>query len=345
MGNNKINNKIVVKNDDFEKSILDFLQNLDINKNQRLGVAVSGGSDSLSLVVALNNLKYDVLAILVNHNLRKNALNEIKQTSKTLEKFGIKYVIKQWDGKYKKNLEAEARKNRYRLLIETCKENKIKFLCIGHHIDDQMETFLLNLMRGSGLDGLCAMPKIMNANDINIVRPMLNLTKQDCRNYLKNINIDWCEDESNNDIKYKRNKIRYLLNQFEDKEILTKRIVRSVDSLQEVREFIDDYIETIFNDKNIIFFNDKKNQFEINKNEFLKLKKYIQKSIIVKCVAVISKIEYKVSLYKTENILNDILSNKPFKRTIEKCFVESEKRKISRNKIIIAYLDNTKNKQ
>ena len=112
----------------------------------------------MALTIALHQLNYDVLAILVNHNLRVEAKKEIQQTIKTISKFKIKYVVKEWDGKVNKNLENEARNARYRLLLETCRENNIKYLCIGHHIDDQVETFLLNLARGSGLDGLCSMP-------------------------------------------------------------------------------------------------------------------------------------------------------------------------------------------
>ena len=329
-------------NYEFETNIKNNLEELKIENTEKIAVAVSGGSDSLSLVLALNNLKYNVLAILVNHNLRKEAIDEIKQTSLVLKKNNIKHIVKEWDGKYKKNLEAEARKNRYKLLIETCKESNINILCIGHHIDDQAETFLLNLSRGSGLDGLCAMPKMMIINQIKIIRPMLNLTKQNCRDYLTNLNLKWCEDKSNYDTKYKRNNIRFLLQQIEQRDILTTRIARSVEILQEARECLDFYFNKLFLDKNLISFNEQKKSFVIDKNAFLELPIYFQKILIMKCISIISNIEYKIGYEKVENILNSIYSNQPFKRTAGKCFIESEKRRISRKKILIAYNDSIK---
>ena len=226
-----------MENTDFEKTInhnlIKILKTDNIiydNKNNKikLAVALSGGSDSLALTIALHQLNYDVLAILVNHNLRVEAKKEIQQTIKTISKYNIKYIVKEWDGNVNKNLENEARNARYSLLLEACRENNIKYLCIGHHMDDQVETFLLNLARGSGLDGLCSMPYLKKIDNINIIRPMLNLTKQDCVNYLTSKNISWCEDASNKDTKYKRNKIRYLLDQREDKQLFNKRICETI---------------------------------------------------------------------------------------------------------------------
>lgn len=291
-------------------------------KIDKIAVAVSGGSDSLSLVVALKKTGFNVLAILVNHNLRTEAKDEIKQTIKTLEKININYVVKEWDGKYTKNLEAEARKNRYQLLFDVCKKNKIKTLCIGHHIDDQIETFLLNLTRGSGLDGLCAMPKKMVIENITIIRPILSLTKQNCREYLQDLKISWCEDSSNKDTKYKRNKLRFLLEQIEDRDLITKRVVNSIDTLQEVRETLDKIVEGIFKDNNIISFSSKQKRYEIDKNAFLNLTSYLQKTILTKCINELSNRDYKMRLYQIENIIESIKTQDKFKRTLAKCVIE-----------------------
>ena len=285
---------------------------LQLIEEKKIAVALSGGSDSLALTIALKNIGLDVLAILVNHHLRPEADEEIATTIKTLNKFKIKYTVQNWDGKYQKNLEAEARSARYNLLLKVCKNEKINTLCIGHHIDDQAETFLLNLARGSGLDGLCAMPKKMIINNIKIIRPMLNLTKQDCRNYLTNLNVKWCEDKSNQDIKYKRNKLRYLLNQIEDKELITKRIATAVETLQEARETLDNLIDNT----EIKLIKYTKNSASFYKNDFLSLTKYLQKSLLIRCILKLSEKKYKLRLYQIENIMSSIEKNKNFKRTI-----------------------------
>ena len=128
--------------DNFESKIKENIEELSISA-EKVAVALSGGSDSLALTIALKNIGFDVLAILVNHHLRAEAGEEITETIKTLKKFKIDYIVKNWDGKYKKNLESEARNARYSLLLEVCKKENINTLCIGHHIDDQIETFLL----------------------------------------------------------------------------------------------------------------------------------------------------------------------------------------------------------
>ncbi|MBQ7552337.1 MAG: tRNA lysidine(34) synthetase TilS [Rickettsiales bacterium] len=301
------------------------------NKHIHLAVALSGGSDSLALTIALHQLNYDVLAILVNHNLRVEAKKEIQQTIKTISKYNIKYIVKEWDGNVNKNLENEARNARYRLLLETCRENNIKYLCIGHHIDDQVETFLLNLVRGSGLDGLCSMPYLKKIDNIKIIRPMLNLTKQDCVNYLTSKNISWCEDASNKDTKYKRNKIRYLLEQMEDKQLLNKRICQTISILQDARETIDVLIKQT--EDNIASYNiDKQGHISsvsFKRNDFLNLTQYLQKSLLTRFIMKLSKKTYKPRLYQIENIIFDIHNRKSFKRTIANCVIAMQHNSIT----------------
>jgi len=297
---------------DFEKHIMQKLSNLSIYPKQEVAVALSGGSDSLALTLALNNIGFKVLSILVNHHLRLEADDEIKTTIKTLKKFNIKYVVKNWDGKYKKNLESEAREARYGLLINVCKKENINVLCIGHHMDDQIETFFLNLARGSGLDGLCAMADKNTINGILIVRPMLGLSKQDCKNYLISLNIKWCEDLSNLDIKYKRNKIRSLLNEIEDKNLITKRVFTTIKTLQEVREVLDKVI--IDTEKKILTHENDEISFNVKK--ILSLPIYLQKSIITNCIMKLANKQYKPRLVQIENIIRSINSGDNFKRTI-----------------------------
>ncbi len=315
---------------DFENAIFSNLKNLKISCNNKLAVALSGGSDSLSLTIALNKIGFNILAIIVNHNLRKESLEEIKMTIKTLQKYNIEYVIKEWDGKYKKNLEDEARKNRYKLLLNVCKTNHINYLCIGHHINDQVETFFLNLARGSGLDGLCAMPDVIKIDNIFIVRPMLNLTKQNCVDYLNELHIKWCEDASNKDTKYKRNNIRYTLEQIEDKNLIIKRVCKTINILQEVRETLDRIIEEkMANDCLISWKLNSKTKDKvliIYKPLFCSLTSYLQKSILTKCLLQISGREYKLRLYQINNIIKDILEKQKFKRSIINCFIEKKKR-------------------
>lgn len=297
-----------------------------INSNilsDKIAVAVSGGSDSLALVISISRNFSNVLAIMVNHNLRPTAAQEIAKTAATLEKFGIKYVIKEWDGNVKKNLENDARNARYKLLIDTCKAQKIKYLCIGHHANDQVETFFLNLARGSGLDGLCAMPVVKMAENVAIIRPMLDLTKEDCRSYLRALHVDWCEDESNQDRHYKRNNIRFLLEQIEDKNLILQRTNQTIKTLQEAKLALDEMVNITINsitvNRNIL---QDKQEISFARNDFMRLTPYIQKSVLTRCIMNVSGRTYKLRLYQIENVLESIKSGRNFKRTLARCIVE-----------------------
>ncbi len=302
-----------------------------INSNiltEKIAVAVSGGSDSLALVISISRIFSNVLAIMVNHNLRPTAAQEIAQTAATLDKFGIKYVIKEWDGNVKKNLENEARNARYKLLIDTCKAQKIKYLCIGHHANDQVETFFLNLARGSGLDGLCAMPVVKMVENVAIIRPMLDLTKDDCRSYLRALNVHWCEDESNQDRHYKRNNIRFLLEQIEDKNLILQRTNQTIKTLQEAKLALDEMVDITINSITINSITVNRNisqdkrEISFAKNDFMRLTPYIQKSVLSMCIMNVSGRIYKLRLYQIENVLESIKSGKNFKRTLARCVVE-----------------------
>ena len=198
-------------------------------------------------------------------------------------------------------------------------------LCIGHHMDDQIETFLLNLARGSGLDGLCAMPQVKKVDDVFVIRPILNLKKQDCRDYLEGKKIKWCEDESNNDTTFKRNKLRFLLNSIEDKNLITTRVCGSISMLQEVKEIIDDVILKNFNE--CVKIND--GLAFVNIDIFTQQKKYIQKSIITQILMNFSNAEHKPRLYQIENIVNKINGLQDFKCTLMKCAIEMKTTKKS----------------
>lgn len=313
MTNKEFENNLVENINTISKKI-----NVSSMTSKTFAVAVSGGSDSLSLAIGMHFAGFKVLGIVVDHNLRASSADEAKYVKKLLTSFGIEVVVLKWKEKPKKNLEQDARNARYDLLLKECKKRKIDFLCVGHHLDDQVETFLLNLARGSGLDGLCAMPQVKKVDDVFVIRPILNLNKQDCRDYLTSKNIKWCDDESNNDTTFKRNKLRFLLNSIEDKNLITARVCGSISTLQEVKEIVDDLISKTFDEcvkiNNGVAF--------IDVDVFTQQKKYIQKSIITRILMNFSNAEHKPRLYQIENIVNKINGLQDFKCTLMKCAIE-----------------------
>jgi tRNA(Ile)-lysidine synthase len=187
--------------------------------DRQLAVGVSGGSDSLALVLMLWKelapLGYRIVALTVDHQLRPSSAKEASYVAEIMKKFHIEHHILVWNGeKPRTGIEEAARQARYQLIGRWCAENQIRTLVLAHQQEDQAETFLMRLQRGSGLEGLCAIRPVCRRNNLLIVRPLLDTSKAELQSYLALQNIRWIEDESNLSDDYLRNRIRHALPMF-----------------------------------------------------------------------------------------------------------------------------------
>ena len=173
-----------------------------------ISVALSGGIDSIVLLHALSEiklkLKIKLSAIHVHHGLSKNADNWLEFCMKECKKLGISITSEKINIKpnLAMGIEGAARKSRYQVL-ET---HKKEILALGHHQNDQAETLLLQLFRGSGLNGLAAMPFF--DKERSIWRPLLKINRMEIEYYAKKNNLNFIEDESNNNSQFDRNFLR-----------------------------------------------------------------------------------------------------------------------------------------
>jgi tRNA(Ile)-lysidine synthase len=187
-------------------SFNDLTYHLDLDK--KIYVGYSGGPDSTALLHLLySNDISNIEAIHINHNLsRKSAKWEdhCKQTSK---KLGIPCHVESVEIKIDGDgLESAARKARYKIFTKYLKEGDQ--ILLGHHSNDVAETFLLRLFRGTGVDGLESLNVKRGVGDGYLVRPLINLTKEDIMMYLRENNISYIKDESNDEQEQDRNYIR-----------------------------------------------------------------------------------------------------------------------------------------
>ena len=225
-------------------NIEEVFENFFIKKH--IAVAISGGCDSMALTLALNDYcqenKIKIYALTIDHGVRKNSKIEAKKVGELLKKFNISHKILSIPEKQipQKNIEANLREIRYEILTNFCKKNDIEFLFVGHHLGDIAENFLIRLFRGSGLDGLSPIQKISEINGVKIIRPFLEISKDELKNYLIEKNISWFEDETNDDEKFLRNKIRKFLASFDDKNLLEKRIYNASKEISKTRDFFDE---------------------------------------------------------------------------------------------------------
>jgi tRNA(Ile)-lysidine synthase len=189
---------------------------------KRIGVALSGGLDSVVLLdivfkaQAKNNS--EVYAFHIHHGLQKQADDWLIFCEKLCKKYKIHFdfrLLHLTDIKEQGNVEARARAGRYEALTDLCEEYGIEDLLLAHHQNDQAETVLLQLLRGSGVAGLSGMPqgRVTNQGNqaITLWRPLLGQSRTELEAYAKEHQLQWIEDPSNQSEKYRRNAIRKLI--------------------------------------------------------------------------------------------------------------------------------------
>ena len=207
---------------------------------KKLAVAVSGGIDSVALLHWLVEIGADVVCLHVNHGLRANADIETEYVREICKKLNVQCAVFYWtDEKPTSGLEAAARTARYKMMTDFCHDNGIEYLLTAHQADDQIETFLMNLGRGSGVFGLAAMQAVSERDGIKIVRPLLNVSRNELQQYCDARGIKYFTDEMNNDARYTRVKIRQNRHLLHDKlGISDERILLAIENLNRARDTI-----------------------------------------------------------------------------------------------------------
>ena len=247
--------------------------------NPKVAVAVSGGPDSMAIVFLLNKWikknKGSLIALIVDHQLRKDSNLEAQHIKKYLFQLKIKSkLFKVNKRNVVKKTMREARENRFNKLIKFCYKNNIFHLFVGHHYDDNLETFLLRKIAGSNFEGLCAIQQKVNIDNIQILRPLLQFNKKDILKYNKNHNIFFVKDRSNENLKYSRVIVRKFLSK---QNIYKKQIEKDFQKIQNYFPFYKKMIFQIFNKLNIHI---SKTNVLVNTNNFFHHDLEIQTKII-----------------------------------------------------------------
>ena len=186
-------------------------QNLSFLNKSRLLIAISGGLDSVVLTHLCHQLKLNIALAHCNFNLRGDESDGDEEfvlqlaEDLDLEVFIESFETEDYAKTYKLSTQMAARELRYNWFEELAEQLNFDFILTAHHADDNLETFLINLSRGTGLDGLMGIPEVNN----KIVRPLLTFSREDIETYAKTNKLTWREDSSNASNKYLRNKLRH----------------------------------------------------------------------------------------------------------------------------------------
>ncbi|WP_371688481.1 tRNA lysidine(34) synthetase TilS [Ruegeria sp. EL01] len=207
----------------------------------RLGVAVSGGGDSVALMHLLHEIAQaegiELRAATVDHGLRAASADEAQTVAEHAGRLGILHDTLCWRGWDQiGNLQDHARQARYSLLTNWARDQDITAIALGHTADDQAETVLMRLGRAAGVTGLSAMSAMRSQDGIQLLRPLLDVTRQRLRNYLTEIDVSWIEDPSNQDARFDRIKARKALQDLEPVGITPEVLVRVAENLAQARE-------------------------------------------------------------------------------------------------------------
>jgi len=195
-----------------------------------VAVGISGGPDSMALGWLLAQWAKDhdvqVHAITVDHGLRKESAEEAKLVADRIRNWpNTRHTTLRWDGdKPETRILEEARKARYDLMLSYMASRRITHLCVAHHQDDQAETFLIRLAKGSGLDGLAGMKPVQKFGEGFLVRPLLDLSKDDLVAICNDNKIPFVNDPTNLNEKYLRPRLRASREVLEEEGLSSKRL-------------------------------------------------------------------------------------------------------------------------
>lgn len=243
-------------------------------KDKKLLLAVSGGIDSMVLVDLFYKLRFDICVVHCNFQLRGKESDADELLVREICQDGyIPYFIESFDTlefakENKLSIQLAARKLRYDWFHELLSENQLDYLVTAHHLDDNVETFLINFIRGTGLEGLTGIP----AQNGNIIRPLLPFSREEIENYALENKIQWREDSSNASDKYFRNKLRHDI-----VPILKELNTGFLDSFQNTLNHLQQ-AESLVNDASKLVFEkvveEKENQLEIHLKPLLEFQNY-----------------------------------------------------------------------
>ena len=308
MVNNIIN---IVKNNIVENSL--------VKKGDKIVVAVSGGPDSMCLLDTLYRLKdeleFSILVAHVNHRIRIESDLEKEYVEKYCKErnipfFYLKVDVPKLSKEKKISEETCGRMVRYDFFEKVRLENNADLIAVAHNLNDNIETILLNQIRGCGLKGLIGMDFKFN----NIIRPLLTIEKKDILVYNNELELHPCFDKTNEEDIYLRNKIRLQLIPYlkELNPNFVTNISRMRNILKEDNDFIEEYTNIVF-DKVIIKIDNSKIVFDFSKfmNEHKSIQKRIIRKIIEKKISNLDGIE-NIHVLDIIKLLNNNIKGKKY---------------------------------
>ena len=302
----------------FEKTVEKTIKQFNmLEKGDRVLVAVSGGPDSMSILNYLlenkEELEIVLLACHVNHGIRENAKIDEEYVKEYCDKNNIKLFINHSDvisiaKETKRGLEETGRKIRYDFFEEIAQKENIDKIVVAHNKNDNAETVIMNVLRGSGLAGLKGIEPVRE----KYIRPLIECGREEIEEYCKRKNLNPRHDESNDDNTYTRNKIRNVVLPF-IKEEFNPNIVDTLKRLSDIVKEDEEYINGQAKLTYERLATEENNQVSFVTKEFNKEPKVIQKLLVLKAIKNVQGSLNEIDKINVEDVIklcNNNIGNK-----------------------------------
>jgi len=312
-----------ILSDEFD-GFLKRLDRVDLTGASRVAVGVSGGPDSMALLWMLKEWAgaqaaiVGVHALIVDHGLREGAAAEAERVRSVVCGWdGVEAFVLRWDGeKPETRLMEEARRARYDLFARHCQAQGIGHLFLGHHGDDQVETVLFRLSKGSGLDGLCGMRAVQDLDDgLVLVRPFLGVEKGRLVVVCEAAGVEYVMDPSNEKEEFARPRMRGARDILEREGLSVKRIDVTARRLQRAQVALDEIANGVFVEA--LISNGDEGVF-LDVNRIVSQPFEVGLRVLIKAIQMLRmEAEYLPRMEKIETLFADVCREEAFrKRTL-----------------------------
>ncbi|MFO7477372.1 MAG: tRNA lysidine(34) synthetase TilS [Methyloceanibacter sp.] len=290
----------------------------------RVALAVSGGPDSVALMQLAASLPSrpaagpEISVLTVEHGLRPGSRDEAEQAGRLAAKFGLPHTILTWEHEQLQaaGLQARAREARYDLMAAHCHAHSIPALVTAHHLEDQAETFLMRLKRGSGLDGLAAIPERGEWAGIVILRPLLDVPKARLVATLETAGIGYVSDPSNVDPRFERARMRERADALAALGLTPEAIALTARRLRRAREALEQAARDFLACHSEI---DEAGYATIGRDALLGAPQEIALRALARLIATVGGAETPLQLAKLEALLEAIQAHPDKAHTLGRC--------------------------
>ncbi|MBN8521936.1 MAG: tRNA lysidine(34) synthetase TilS [Alphaproteobacteria bacterium] len=284
---------------------------IDTGGQTSVAVAVSGGADSMALThMLVASGVSQIYALTFDHGLRLESSTEARQVGQWLSGIApLTHHILTWGGdKPHTRILEKARQARYDAMGAFCEAHGLSSLYVAHHQDDQAETVLMRLAKGSGLDGLCGMSSEMDVGGLMIKRPLLNTPKSELLDYCARFNIPYVQDPSNQNENFLRPRLRAAQSILAEEGLTAKRLSLTAKRLARAREALDIMTDQFISD-HVLGFQAGTSLLTIDLQALRAVPEEIALRVMMRALSCFRPDEdYAPRLERTEELTRDILS-------------------------------------